>query len=445
MIDLHGISQASFDLIVSSEVTSKAVYLKKYQRPEWPGLQSGATIGIGYDIGQNSRAQFRADWNGKLPEAVLAQLEKACGVTGEAAHAVVLKLRKIAAVSVPWDSAIDVFSNHDIPRYMAMCRAALPGFDDLPPDCKGAILSIVFNRGPSFRKDGPRYAEMRQIRACMISGNLAAIPAQIRSMKRLWPKGNGLLPRRDAEAALFAKGLASQRAGFMSAALEEDTGRPVNEREGIEDLHADDDATDDAAIDTAAAPVEDEAPEVVTDKDTIATAQARLKALGYYDIGKIDGDMAHRTEGAVLAFRNEHGLPLRTTIDNDFLAELAKASPRKVSEERATATAADLRDNGSETIGMTDRFKKWAGRLFGMGSGGAGGVGILAVITDRLSAISGVKEAVGGLGLSVHAVVIICAILAVLLVICGVGLLVWFIADKIEKKRVEDYRKGKNT
>ena len=438
MFDLHGISQASCNVIIASEISSQSVYVRKYQRPEWPGEQSGATIGIGYDIGQNSRAQFRDDWNGKLPESVLAALEKACGITGAAAQAVTAKLRQMPRVVVPWDAAIDVFSNHDIPRYMAMCRAALPGFDDLPPDCKGVILSICFNRGPSFRKAGPRYNEMRAIRACMVSGNLAGIPAQIRSMKRLWPDSRGLRDRRDVEAALFAKGVVSQRASLMSSALDEDTGRPVNER-ATDDFDAIDDADDTAAAQ------EDAAPEVITDKETIATAQSRLRALGYYDIGKADGEVHSRSEGAILAFRNEHGLPLRTTIDNDFLTELAKASPRKIGEERATATAADLRDEGSKTIGMTDRFKKWGGRLFGIGSGGAMGTGILATLTDRLSAVSGVKEAVGGLGLSVHAVIIIIAIVAVLAVLTGTGLLVWFIADKIEKNRVADYRTGKNT
>lgn len=435
MIDLHGISQATFNLIVASEVTSKAVYIKNYQRPEWPGEQSGVTIGIGYDVGQNSRVQFRADWDGKLPEAMLKALERCCGVTGEAAKPLAAALRK--TVIVPWDVALDVFSNNDIPRYLEICRRALPGFDKLSPDCRGVILSVVFNRGASFNKPEPRYREMRAIKAAIKSGNLAGIPAQLRAMKRLWPNSRGLRDRRDAEAALFEKGLATQRASFLTAPIEdEDTGRPVNEREGLDDIDSTDDASDDAADDTALPADDDAPPEIVTDEDTIRTAQARLKALGYYDIGRPDGNLAKRTEGAVLAFRNEHDLPLRTTMDNEFLAALAKATPREVDPARASATTADLRADGSETIGLTDRFKKWAGRLFGLGMSGVGGTGFAATMIGKLSDATTISPEM--------VAVLILALIA-LFGLAGVGLMVWFIADKIERKRVEDYRKAKNT
>lgn len=439
MLDLHGISQAAFDLIVASEVSSKAIYVRKYRYPEWPGQSSGVTIGIGYDVGQNSRAQLRADWTGKLPEAMLKILEKTCGVTGEAAEPLARAMKRNKSVDVPWDVALDVFSNHDVPRYLAMCRAYLPGFDDLPADCKGAILSIVFNRGASFNKAGDRFKEMRAIKACVKSGNLAGIPALIKAMKRLWPNndGKGLRIRRDAEAALFAKGLASQHASFMSEALEEDTGRPVNDRDPADDTDADDDT---AADDTPAADDAEEV-EVITDPDVIQRVQVRLKALGYFDIGKPDGDMADRTQDAILALRRRYDLPLRTTIDSEFLAVLAKAQPRPISEARANATADDLRDQGSETLCMTDRFKKWAGRIFGVGSSGS----ILAVATERLTAVKGFGEAVSGFGLSVRSIVIIAFVFGACLILTGVGLLVWWIADKIERKRVIDYRTAAKT
>ena len=429
MLDLHGISQASFNLIVASEVTSQAFYIKNYQRPEWPGEQSGVTIGIGYDVGQNSREQFRADWGGKLPEAMLKALERCCGVTGPAAKPLAAALRK--TVIVPWDVALDVFSNKDVPRYLAICRRALPGFDKLPPDCKGAILSLVFNRGASFGKAGDRYREMRAIKAAIASGKLDAIPAQLRSMKRIWPNSRGLRDRRDAEAALFEKGLASQRASFMAAPLEsEDTGRPVNEREGLDDFDGSDDASDDeAAADDAAA---------ITDPDVVKSVQAKLKALGYYEVGKADGDLTPkgRTEGAILAFRNENGLPLRPTIDAEFLAALAQASPRPVSQARASATTDDLRSEGVETISLTDRFKKYAGRLFGLGVGGAGSTGVIATMLEKVSGVVKITPEM------------LAAIILVVLALLGIaaaGLIVWFIADKIEQKRLADYRKAKNT
>ena len=57
--------------------------------------------------------------------------------------------------------------------------------------------------------------EMRQIRDAMQAADFSPIPDLIRSMKRLWQgKGlDGLLARRDAEAALFEKGLLQQQQG----------------------------------------------------------------------------------------------------------------------------------------------------------------------------------------------------------------------------------------
>lgn len=50
---------------------------------------------------------------------------------------------------------------------------------------------------------------MKNIQADFTQGNLADIPVQIRSMKRLWVgKGlDGLIKRREGEAKLFEEGL----------------------------------------------------------------------------------------------------------------------------------------------------------------------------------------------------------------------------------------------
>ncbi|WP_316201475.1 MULTISPECIES: hypothetical protein [unclassified Bradyrhizobium] len=84
-----------------------------------------------------------------------------------------------------------------------MCRAHLPGYDALSPYCKGALFSLVLNRGASFDKQGPRYAEMRDIKAAIKRGDLARVPALLRSMKRIWkgtPDEKGLSARREKEA-----------------------------------------------------------------------------------------------------------------------------------------------------------------------------------------------------------------------------------------------------
>lgn len=212
------ISQAAFDLIVEQEVTSKAAYEKRYRRPEWPGGGSGVTIGIGYDVGAgvSSRAQLDADWKGKIPDAMIDVLAHGIGVTGEAAHRLLPQIKPL--VDVPWEAAIDVFANHDVPKWTVMVAKALPNTDKLSADCLGSLVSLAYNRGASFSQEGDRYTEMRAIKTHMAACEFAKIPDEFRRMKRLWGANlQGLLDRRDAEAALFERGLGASVAAQSAA------------------------------------------------------------------------------------------------------------------------------------------------------------------------------------------------------------------------------------
>jgi hypothetical protein len=203
---MANISQEAINLIIREEVSSEAVYRKRYTRPEWPGVQSGVTIGIGYDVGYATPARLRSDWQGRIPDSMIAALTRACGVTGQAASGLTKQLR--SQVVVPWEAAIGNFRDVVLPRWIKTVTDKLPNCDKLPPDCLGALVSLAYNRGPSFGNTGDRYREMRAIRALMASGNFAGIPAQFRSMKRLWPHVPGLQGRREREAKLFERGLA---------------------------------------------------------------------------------------------------------------------------------------------------------------------------------------------------------------------------------------------
>lgn len=217
MIDLHGISQAGFDLIVNEEVTGQSAYEAKYRRPTWPGGNSGPTIGIGYDLGMADAATIREDWTGKVPDAMVAAMCSVAGIHGEAARQATARIRPL--VDIPWAAAVDVFSNRNLPKYDGMCRKVLPNYDLLSPDCRGVLTSLAFNRGASFNTAGDRYEEMRAIRAHMVAKEFAKIPAEIRAMKRLWVGQNlpGLLSRRDHEAALFERGLTAAPAATSTA------------------------------------------------------------------------------------------------------------------------------------------------------------------------------------------------------------------------------------
>lgn len=86
---------------------------------------------------------------------------------------------------------------------------ALPNCNLIGPDCLGALVSLAYNRGPSFSLGGSRYAEMRDIKAHMTSRDFRLIPDDFRHMKRIWPNTPGLRDRREKEAVLFEQGLAS--------------------------------------------------------------------------------------------------------------------------------------------------------------------------------------------------------------------------------------------
>jgi hypothetical protein len=198
-------SQAAIDLIVAEEVSSQAVYEKKFQHPEWPGGMSGVTIGIGYDCGYSTPTVIQGDWDNKLSVAMVAALEAVAGIHGTPAASHAHELRNV--VTVPWEAAMAVFIGRDIPKWEGIVIKALPNAIQLAPDSFGALVSLAYNRGPSFSNAGDRYREMRAIKDHMAKEQFAEIPDEFRSMRRLWPNMTGLRNRRDHEAALFEKGL----------------------------------------------------------------------------------------------------------------------------------------------------------------------------------------------------------------------------------------------
>ena len=198
-------SKAAIDLIVESEVTSKGYYEKHYRKPEWPGGASGVTIAVGYDLGFANEAKLRNDWTGKIDDDMIDALIKYAGLTGEKAHAKLAEARE--EIDIPWEAAYDVFENIDMPDWSAKVKKALPNTDKLSEDSFGALVSLAYNRGASFSKDGDRYKEMREIKENMANETFDQIPDCFREMKRLWPTVRGLQDRRDAEAKLFEAGL----------------------------------------------------------------------------------------------------------------------------------------------------------------------------------------------------------------------------------------------
>lgn len=192
-------------LIVAQEIGSAALYEKEYQSPVWPGGASGATVGIGYDLGQHTSAQIAADWGTYLDPATVALMCDGAGVTGQAAHA---KASALRAVRVPLVIAQQVFALSTLPRYAKGTDDALDNCDQIPPDAFGALVSISYNRGyGGWDMDDDRHTEMADISDAMTAAAYTKVPGLIRAMQRLWAHGSDLWERRGLEADLFAKSL----------------------------------------------------------------------------------------------------------------------------------------------------------------------------------------------------------------------------------------------
>lgn len=196
-------------LIVGEEIGSFALYTAKYQRPDWPGGVSGVTWGIGYDGGQHTAAQIRADWT---PHLSAADVEALCGVAGLKGEAARAKLASVQHVIVPIALAEAVFTNSTLPRYAQETESEMPNCSLLPPDAFGALVSISYNRGPAgfdSDSDSGRLREMEDIGDAMDDKAFDKVPPLIASMKRLWPVNSDLWNRRQHEATLFREALAA--------------------------------------------------------------------------------------------------------------------------------------------------------------------------------------------------------------------------------------------
>lgn len=193
------LSQRGIDKIIEWETGGERWY---EPQPEWPGGESGITIGVGWDLGHMHAGETRRAW---APHLSASTLETLLAVSGHRGAAAQQRLPFVKHISISWLDALDVFRDHTLPIWYLRTLRIYPQIEQLPGDCAAALVSLVFNRGPNL--SGERRREMLNIQALLRTGNLAEIPKQLREMKRLWPDVKGLRRRRDEEADLFAAGL----------------------------------------------------------------------------------------------------------------------------------------------------------------------------------------------------------------------------------------------
>jgi len=200
------VSQKSLDMIIGFEVTSQKYYEKSLIHPTFPKGDSGCTIGIGYDIGYNTKSQVQSDWEGKILQPEIDRLKTVAGIKGQNAKEV---LPTIIDISIPFKEAKEVFIEKSMVRFAKMTSMAYKGVEELEPDAQGALLSLVYNRGsstyyePSDSSDSGRRKEMHNIIPLVAAKDYTGIAGEIRAMKRLWGSNmQGLLNRRDDEAGM---------------------------------------------------------------------------------------------------------------------------------------------------------------------------------------------------------------------------------------------------
>ena len=170
---------------------------------------------------------------------------------------------------------------------------------------------------------------------------------------------------------------------------------------------------------------------------SVRRIQRRLKALGYHEVGTIDGIKGGRTDAAILAFRNDNGLPLTTDIDDDFLSSLSVADVRDVAGPRRRATASTLRDLGSTDIRASDH-----------GLTGGAAVGGLAAVAGAGEVLKTVQEPVKvGTGIMQQVMSVSGPVIgfirdnAVILLAISAAFIIWQ-AVRLRRNRVRRHRSG---
>jgi hypothetical protein len=174
------------------------------------------------------------------------------------------------------------------------------------------------------------------------------------------------------------------------------------------------------------APIPTDAPTA----QQVIDIQERLRALGYHEVGAIDGIIGPATENAILIFRKDNGLPLSTRIDASLRDALLRARPRQVADSRANADAKDVRQQAPEAKAS------WWSKI--VAAFGAVGSGIVALFNWLIASFSDAREAVRPITDMLWDVP---AWLWALLLAAGF-LSVWFMSRRAEQKTVEAYQSG---
>jgi peptidoglycan hydrolase-like protein with peptidoglycan-binding domain len=141
-------------------------------------------------------------------------------------------------------------------------------------------------------------------------------------------------------------------------------------------------------------------------KYEIMAIQKKLRELGFYQVGKVDGFWGPSTTGAIAAFQAWKGLPVDGTYGPKTKAAMSTSEPKPVAAARALTTVSDLRAQGSEVVKEADKVEVKAQLLGGVSAGAAVLSGMTDYLDDAWGALTPIKELFSSIPVWIYAIAI---------------------------------------
>jgi len=174
----------------------------------------------------------------------------------------------------------------------------------------------------------------------------------------------------------------------------------------------------------------------------VKVLQEQLVALGYFV--EVDGDFGPATRRAVRNFQHDRGLKVDGYAGSDTMAELIRAKPVPAvyqgnPTEREEATGDDLLAKGSSTVRRARQ-----GKLTNVVTGSLAGAGAIGSVIEAGETAQSNAERAGGLLEWILPNSLSGYVVWIMAVVAGLSIIGWIVNNKIERRRVEEHRRGKN-
>lgn len=167
----------------------------------------------------------------------------------------------------------------------------------------------------------------------------------------------------------------------------------------------------------------------------VKVVQTELDAMGYHEVGEIDGRWGGKTAGAIRAFFNDRGLTDRAEMGQLLNNEIAQAKAdrwtRPIAPSRANATPKDIAPK-VETVKVSLWGRFTAKIAAGFAALGFGGSSVSSTFGEVRYKLAPVQEFFNSIPAPVW-----------FLLMGVVAVAVWYITDRAAKAATKDYNTGR--